>query len=301
MGCRRACVNSSSARSSSPARWKSCASSNTRGLPLVRRQIGAVEQVLVHADGAIDLALPAEQVAQREVQVDRLRIDLDHLDERLDRLVGLLVQQEVEAAEVRQRQRARFAQQVLDVDARGDPAQARRTARGSAAATRARIPSYGTSLQRVDRRKPTLPSCAAMIAAQATELALQPRAANERRPAGPPRRRPRTRSAAGRSAAPARRTSDRSAPSPDRCSAARAAAARERRRRRRSSERVSCCGSNERRHVRYCRPVDHQPFFSSLKSTRSRNSLPALKCGTCFSGTCTRSPDLGLRPVRGGR
>ena len=38
-----------------------------------------------------------------------------------------------------------------------------------------------------------------------------------------------------------------------------------------------------------------------LKSTRSRSSLPALKCGTCFSGTCTLSPDLGLRPVRGGR
>ena len=36
-------------------------------------------------------------------------------------------------------------------------------------------------------------------------------------------------------------------------------------------------------------------FF--LKSTRSRNSLPALKCGTCFSGTCTFSPDLGLRPI----
>ena len=41
--------------------------------------------------------------------------------------------------------------------------------------------------------------------------------------------------------------------------------------------------------------------FSSRKSTRSRNSLPALKCGTNFCGTCTFSPDLGLRPVRGGR
>ena len=35
--------------------------------------------------------------------------------------------------------------------------------------------------------------------------------------------------------------------------------------------------------------------------TRSRNSLPALKCGTYFSETCTFSPDLGLRPTRGGR
>ena len=40
---------------------------------------------------------------------------------------------------------------------------------------------------------------------------------------------------------------------------------------------------------------------SALKSTRSRNSLPALKCGTNFCGTCTFSPDFGLRPVRGGR
>jgi len=39
----------------------------------------------------------------------------------------------------------------------------------------------------------------------------------------------------------------------------------------------------------------------SSASTRSRNSLPALKCGTYFSGTCTFSPDFGLRPTRGGR
>ncbi len=104
-------------RDGSPARARrspSCA---------CRRAGRAIEQVLVHADRAVDLALAAEQRAEREVQVDRLRIDLDDLDERLDRLVGLLVQQEVEAAEVRQRQRARLAQQVLDVDARGDPAQ----------------------------------------------------------------------------------------------------------------------------------------------------------------------------------
>ncbi len=35
--------------------------------------------------------------------------------------------------------------------------------------------------------------------------------------------------------------------------------------------------------------------------TRSRNSLPGLKCGTCFPGKATASPVLGLRPVRGGR
>lgn len=40
---------------------------------------------------------------------------------------------------------------------------------------------------------------------------------------------------------------------------------------------------------------------SSEQSTRSRNSFPALKCGTHFSGTSTFSPDFGFRPTRGGR
>ena len=62
-----------------------------RGHALVGAEVGAIDQVLVHADRALDLAAPAEQAAQREVQLDRLRIDLDHLDERLDGLVGLLI------------------------------------------------------------------------------------------------------------------------------------------------------------------------------------------------------------------
>ena len=66
------------------------------------------------------------------MKIDRLRIDLDDFDERLDGLVGLLVQQEIQAAKVRQRQRARLTQQMLDVDARGDPSHARRTAPESA-------------------------------------------------------------------------------------------------------------------------------------------------------------------------
>src|SRR5690606_25457722 len=39
----------------------------------------------------------------------------------------------------------------------------------------------------------------------------------------------------------------------------------------------------------------------TIASTRSRNCLPGLKCGTRFSGTITLSPDFGLRPMRGGR
>jgi len=35
--------------------------------------------------------------------------------------------------------------------------------------------------------------------------------------------------------------------------------------------------------------------------TRSRNSLPGLKCGTYFPARATGSPVFGLRPIRGGR
>ena len=75
----------------------------------------------MHPDRAFDFALSAEEAAKRKVQVDGLRIDLDDFDERFDRLVGLLVQQEIQAAEIRQRQRARLTQQMLDVDACGYP------------------------------------------------------------------------------------------------------------------------------------------------------------------------------------
>ena len=78
----------------------------------------------MHADGAVILAAPAKQAAEREVQLDRLRVDLDHLDERLDRLVGLLVEQEIEPLEVGARQRPRLGDDLLDVDARRNPAQA---------------------------------------------------------------------------------------------------------------------------------------------------------------------------------
>src|SRR5690606_2052819 len=46
---------------------------------------------------------------------------------------------------------------------------------------------------------------------------------------------------------------------------------------------------------------DDAPSVSVTRSTRSRSSLPALKCGTCLPGTITCSPDLGLRPMRGER
>ena len=57
-------------------------------------------QALVQADGAIDFAAAAEQVAERELGLDRVLVDLGDLQEDLDRLVLLLVEQVVQAAEV---------------------------------------------------------------------------------------------------------------------------------------------------------------------------------------------------------
>src|SRR3954462_480006 len=77
----------------------------------------------MHANGPVDLALPPEQAAEREVKIDRLRIDLHHFDERFDGFVRLLVEQEIEAAKIRQRQSPRLPQQMLDADASGYPSQ----------------------------------------------------------------------------------------------------------------------------------------------------------------------------------
>ena len=99
------------------------------GLPLVGGKTRPIEQVLVHPRGPVDLALPPEQAPECEMQVDRLRVDLDDLDERLDGLVRLLVQQKVESPKIRQRQRSRFAQQMLDVDPRRGPSQREKESR----------------------------------------------------------------------------------------------------------------------------------------------------------------------------
>jgi len=67
---------------------------------------------------------------QREVQVHRLRIDLDHLDEGVDCLVLLLVEQELQALEIGARQCARFIDELLDVHACGQPAHAEKQGEG---------------------------------------------------------------------------------------------------------------------------------------------------------------------------
>ena len=62
------------------------------------------------ANGAIDLATPSEQAAQRKLQFNGFRVGARDFDERLDRFVRLLVQQEVKPAKIRLRQGARFVQ-----------------------------------------------------------------------------------------------------------------------------------------------------------------------------------------------
>ena len=73
---------------------------------LVLVEVRTRDQMLVHSDRAIDLAAAAEQIPKREMRLDRIAIDLGKLQEHLDRLVLLLVQKVIEAAEVVRRQLA---------------------------------------------------------------------------------------------------------------------------------------------------------------------------------------------------
>ena len=58
----------------------------------------------MHADSALDFATAPKQTAQCEMQFDSLRINLDDFDERLNRLVGLLIQQKTKPFEIGARQ-----------------------------------------------------------------------------------------------------------------------------------------------------------------------------------------------------
>ena len=63
-------------------------------------QVATREQVFVDPYRALILAPAAKQVAEREVQFLRVGVVLHRLDEGIDRLVLLLVEQEVETAKV---------------------------------------------------------------------------------------------------------------------------------------------------------------------------------------------------------
>lgn len=87
------------------------------------RQIGAAQQILMHANRAIGLSATAKQIAEREMQFDRFGIELGDFDERIDRLVVLLVEQKIEAAKIRARQIRIFGQQRFQVIAGRHPPQ----------------------------------------------------------------------------------------------------------------------------------------------------------------------------------
>jgi hypothetical protein len=69
-------------------------------MPLCVTQIGARQQILVHADGPIDLPPPAKQVAESEMCLQRIFVHLGHAHEQLQGFVGLTIQYEVEPAEI---------------------------------------------------------------------------------------------------------------------------------------------------------------------------------------------------------
>jgi hypothetical protein len=133
---------------------------------LGRRQAIAFDQVLMDADGAIGFAAAAKQVAQREMQLDGLGIDARRLDEGLDGLVRLLVEQEVQALEIGARQGARLFQQMLDVDAGGDPAEPKKTGRTSSHQSSISMASARPAIGGALRRRKT-PSAAVSPTADA--------------------------------------------------------------------------------------------------------------------------------------
>ena len=72
-------------------------------------QVRSLHQRLVQADRAIDFAAAAEQMAERDLGLEGVLVEFRDAQEHLDRLVGLLVEQVVEAAEIRRRQPADLA------------------------------------------------------------------------------------------------------------------------------------------------------------------------------------------------
>ena len=70
------------------------------GRRLLLAKDAGVETVRALLDGAIDLAPSPVEAAQREVGLDRLVIDPHHLEKMFQRLVGLLIEQEIQTLEI---------------------------------------------------------------------------------------------------------------------------------------------------------------------------------------------------------
>ena len=94
-----------------------------RAVTLAAWQVGPVQQVLMNADRALELAAAAEQGAEGEVQLGGVGVVLHGLDKCVDGLVGLFVEQQVQALEDGLRLRALFFAPLPHVDARADPAE----------------------------------------------------------------------------------------------------------------------------------------------------------------------------------
>ena len=63
-------------------------------------EIGARDDVLVHADGPVDFAAAPVQGAERKVRVDGLVVELGEPKEHLERSIGLVIEQEPQAFQV---------------------------------------------------------------------------------------------------------------------------------------------------------------------------------------------------------
>ena len=86
-------------------------------------EIGTIDQILVHADGALSLATPAKKIAKRKVQFNGLGIDLRHFEKRVDGLVGLLVEQEIEPLKIGAWQGAGLMNHLPHINASSSPTQ----------------------------------------------------------------------------------------------------------------------------------------------------------------------------------
>ena len=60
----------------------------------------ARDEILMDAYGAIDLTAAAKSIAERQVRFDGLLLDLENLQEYLDRLVGTVFEEIIQPAQV---------------------------------------------------------------------------------------------------------------------------------------------------------------------------------------------------------
>ena len=112
-------------------------------LAVVLAQVGARQQVFVHAHGAVVFTAATEQIAQGEVQVRGLGVVLHRFNEGVDGLVLLLVEQEVKAFEISLRRLAVVLAHLAQIHARGQPTEGE--SHGQAKQNPAEVKFHGSS------------------------------------------------------------------------------------------------------------------------------------------------------------